>query len=173
MSPCQRNHVMTVPGGAVIVAIEYAPRFTTPGRSTLAVTSPRSPGPTGLQARLIRIPRVTKSWNALVALFSLSDWHAATANSAPIAVVAVTSITASPVQVALVIAASVLRIVVPFSTRVLEQRPLSCGRDGCPVDAVITRREPRREKLAPSPQEDLRPFPACTFPCREAYVQVG
>jgi len=112
--PCQRNHVMTVPGGAVIVAIERASRFTTPRRCTFAVTSPCSPGSSGLQARLIRIPRVAKTSNAVDALFSLSDWHAATANSPPIVVAAHTSITVSAAHVALVIAASVLRIVFPL-----------------------------------------------------------
>ena len=61
-----------VPAGALIVASASAPRATRPRSTTLAVISPRSPGPSGLHARLIFIPRVAKSLNACVLKFNRS-----------------------------------------------------------------------------------------------------
>ena len=46
-----------VPGGAFSMKYDRDPRTTRPARTTLAVISPRSPGPSGLHARLHVIPR--------------------------------------------------------------------------------------------------------------------
>jgi hypothetical protein len=66
VEPAQRNRVNVVPAGAAIVAIDVAPRGTLRDCTTLAVISPRMPGPSGSHARVVVMPRVAKSSNAVL-----------------------------------------------------------------------------------------------------------
>jgi hypothetical protein len=61
------------------------PLTTLPARTTLAVTSPRSPGPSGLHARRHIIPRFAKSSNALVEKSVRSAWQVLIVNSLAVA----------------------------------------------------------------------------------------
>jgi hypothetical protein len=78
--PAQRNVVKCVPFGAEKATIATEPRGTVPPLVTLAVTSPRMPGPSGVQARRIVIPLVAKSLNAVVLKLVRSAWQLATVN---------------------------------------------------------------------------------------------
>ena len=64
-----------VPFGADNATIATAPRATVPRRVEFAVTRPRSPGPSGLQARRIVIPLVAKSLNAVVAVTAVARYR--------------------------------------------------------------------------------------------------
>ena len=70
-----------VPPGAEMATIATEPRGTLPRPVEFAVTSPRIPGPSGLQARRIVMPRVAKSLNAVVLKLTRSAWQLATVNS--------------------------------------------------------------------------------------------
>jgi hypothetical protein len=84
--PDHTNLENRVPAGALSTKYDRAPCCTRPARTTFAVTNPRSPGPSGLQARFHIIPRCAKFSNACVENSVRSAWQALIVNSLPVAV---------------------------------------------------------------------------------------